>query len=100
MIQQIIKDLRSKHGLTLSMFAERTGLSVSFISDMERGRTQGSIETWQKIADAFGLNLVIRLEDKTGEDATQAIQREKAKRYDVLKDMLEEIVQEMGDWRQ
>jgi len=98
MIQQLIKDLRSKHGLTLSMFAERTGLSVSFISDMERGRTQGSIETWQKIADAFGLNLVIRLEDDNGQSATETIRNEKAKRYDWLKDELEGIVQEMGDW--
>lgn len=98
MIPQLIKDLRSKHGLTLSMFAERTGLSLSFISDMEQGRSNGSIETWQKIATAFGLKLVIRLEDDNGQSATEAIRNEKARRYDRLRNDLEDIVQEMGDF--
>ncbi len=98
MIARLIRDLRSKHGLTLSMFAERVGLSTSYISDLELGRSQGSIETLQKIADAFELKLVIRLEDDNGQSATEAIQREKAKRYDWLKDELEGIVQEMGDF--
>lgn len=94
-IAQVIRDLRTKKGLTLAQFAEMVGMSLSYISDLEQGRAKGTLDTWQKIGGAFGLTLVVRFENAQGVDPTEAVQREKARRYDVLKDSLKEIVQEM-----
>lgn len=44
---------------TLKELAELTGLSLSYLSDIERGRTSPSIETLDKIFTACGVTLTI-----------------------------------------
>lgn len=44
---------------TLKQLAELTGLSISYLSDIERGRTLPSIDTLDKIFTACGATLVI-----------------------------------------
>lgn len=51
--------MRSVRGLTLADVATGTGLSVSYLSDLERGRTNPSIETLEKIATFYGVELFI-----------------------------------------
>jgi hypothetical protein len=43
--------------LTLKFVSQRIGLSISFLSDVERGRTVPSIKSVDLIADFYGLSL-------------------------------------------
>jgi transcriptional regulator with XRE-family HTH domain len=52
-----IKELRTKRGLTLKELSDKTDLSVSFLSQIERGTTSLAINSLKKIADAFGMNM-------------------------------------------
>lgn len=52
-----IKELRVKQNMTLKELAEKTGLSLSFISQVERGATSLSITSLQKIAMALEVNM-------------------------------------------
>lgn len=49
---------------TLKVFSEKSGVSVSYLSDIENGRTIPSIEMLEKIAGAVGVSLLISV----GED--------------------------------
>lgn len=55
-----LHEWREAEGYTLLELAEKTGLSISFLSDLERGRTDPSMKTLRKIADAYGLKLDVR----------------------------------------
>ena len=56
-IAQTIKDHRKANGWTLREVAARTGLSISYISDIERGRTNPSLRTCIKLARVFGIEI-------------------------------------------
>lgn len=45
--------LRSASGLTQEQVAERAGVSQQYISDLERGKRNPSVETLLKISDVF-----------------------------------------------
>ncbi len=94
MIAKLIKDLRAKYGFTLAMFAQRTGLSVGYIHDIESGRANGSLEALQKIANRLGLKLVIRIEDENGADV---IKDEKVKAYDEVMNVLRQLVKNVEE---
>ncbi len=49
--------MRAEQGLTLQVVAERTGLSSSMVSMVERGRTSPSIGTLIAIASALGVHM-------------------------------------------
>lgn len=51
--------MRTVKGQTLSDVAAGTGLSISYLSDLERGRTNPSIETLEKIAVFHNMELFI-----------------------------------------
>ena len=53
-----IRAERHKRRLTLEALSERTGLSKSLISQVERGHTEPSITTLKKISAAFGFSVV------------------------------------------
>ena len=48
-----IKDLRKEKGLTLKDLSTKTGLSVSFLSQVENGASSLAITSLKKIAEAF-----------------------------------------------
>lgn len=50
---QQIRGLRSAHGLTLDKLSRRTGISVGFLSKIERGLARPSITVLQEIATAL-----------------------------------------------
>ena len=52
-----IKDLRIQKGLTQEELANRTELSKSFISQLERDQTSPSIATLYDILQCLGTNL-------------------------------------------
>jgi len=45
-----LRMLRKKRGYTLADMSDEIGLSVSFLSDVERGRTKPSLDTLEKLA--------------------------------------------------
>lgn len=53
-----IQQLRKDRGWTLSDLATHTDLSVSYHSDIERDRTEPSLKTLVKLADAFDMKVI------------------------------------------
>lgn len=49
----VVRATRLRTGLTLAHMSERTGLSASFLSQLENGRTNTSLRSLQQIADAL-----------------------------------------------
>lgn len=54
-IGERIREARKAHSLTLAQTAERTGLSVGFLSQIELGKNSASVETLYRIARALGM---------------------------------------------
>ena len=63
-IGSLIKQLRKDRGLSQKKFAELTYVSVPTIQSLESNKKIPRVETLQAIADALGLDLVIRFEPK------------------------------------
>ena len=52
-----LRFIRKKKGLTLKDLSQRADLSVPYLSDMERGAVNPSIESLQKVAKAFNMTV-------------------------------------------
>jgi len=52
-----LRGLRRSRRATLRTVAERSGLSESFLSQVERGRSSASIESLRRVADALGVSI-------------------------------------------
>ena len=64
-ISKRIKRLRLENGMTLKDVSEKTDLSVSFLSQIERGTTSLTITSLKKIADVFKVSMASFFEDDT-----------------------------------
>jgi transcriptional regulator with XRE-family HTH domain len=53
-----LRAFRLTQGMTLAKMANQTGLSLSYLSDIERGRTSPSLKTIEKIASSFGARVL------------------------------------------
>jgi len=58
-LSDMLRWVRDGTGLKLHEVAEKTGLSVSFISDLENGRSNPSFDTLSKLACAYGVNISV-----------------------------------------
>lgn len=56
LIGEKIKMLRKERSWTLAILAEKTGLSISYLSDIERGKTNPSVLTLRNIARVFDIS--------------------------------------------
>jgi DNA-binding transcriptional MerR regulator/quercetin dioxygenase-like cupin family protein len=65
-IAQKLVQLRRERNLTLANVAERTGVSVSFLSSLERGYSNASIATLQKLARLYETNVLAFFADEDG----------------------------------
>ncbi|MDN4608038.1 helix-turn-helix domain-containing protein [Sporosarcina highlanderae] len=64
-----IKRIRLERGMTLKILAEKTGFSISFLSQLERGKSSATLESLKKISIAFGVNpSYLFEEERVGED--------------------------------
>lgn len=54
-----VRTLRKSNDMTLQSLSEKTGLSLSYLSDIERGRTLPAIDTLDTIFTALGTNLIL-----------------------------------------
>lgn len=51
-----LKKLRKERKLTLKELAEQTDVSISFLSQVERGKSSVTLESLKKVADALNVN--------------------------------------------
>lgn len=74
-LEERIKELRTQHRLTLKDLSESTGLSVSYLSDIERGRTTPSLNTLEALSVAFDISVADLLSgvDFAGEKTIAAL---------------------------
>lgn len=56
-IYERIRSLRVNMNMTLKELSEKTGLSISFLSQVERGNSSLAITSLQKIADVFNVSM-------------------------------------------
>ncbi len=56
--------LRRTHKITLDELAERSGVSRSMLSQIERGKANPTLAVAARIADAFGLSIVHLIEEE------------------------------------
>jgi transcriptional regulator with XRE-family HTH domain len=54
---QRVRWLRGEHGLTQEQLAERAGISVDFLSLIERGRSSPSFENLAELAEALEISV-------------------------------------------
>ncbi|MCO6528624.1 MAG: transcriptional regulator [Lactobacillus sp.] len=52
-----LKELRKSHSLSQAELAKETGISNQAVSFYENGKRQPKIETWQKLADFYGVSV-------------------------------------------
>ncbi|WP_066291639.1 cupin domain-containing protein [Bacillus sp. FJAT-29937] len=64
-VSRKIKEIRIEMGLTLKDLSEKTDLSVSFLSQVERGASSIAITSLKKIADSLKVPITIFFEDFT-----------------------------------
>ena len=57
-----IKDLREEHGLSQRGFAEKIGMSPSYLADVERGSRNISLDNIKRIADGFDISVAELME--------------------------------------
>ena len=75
LINKNIKDLRLKHYLTQEEFAEKIGISVVGLSNLERNRYQPSSDTIDKICETFKITPLelLMTENSTKDSLTKNI---------------------------
>ena len=56
-LPQRLRMLRRQAHKTLADVADGAGISLSYLSDVERGRTLPALYTLERIADVFGLSI-------------------------------------------
>lgn len=71
-----IRNLRKAKGLTLANFAELTGLSIGFISQIERGQNRPAVTALFKISRALGVSVSWFFSASSGEREAAVVRRE------------------------
>src|SRR5690625_1125719 len=51
-----IRELRNQKKITLKQIANQTGLSISFLSQLEHSKTSATLQSFKKISEALGVN--------------------------------------------
>lgn len=77
-----IRQRRSQRDLTLEKLAQSTGLTISFLSQVERNAVSPSIESLQKIAKALGANVGAFFEEDERQDLTLVRKAERPRAID------------------
>jgi len=52
-----LRELRGQRGWRLKDLADKSSLSVPYLSDLERGRTNPSLDTLQTLAGSYGVSV-------------------------------------------
>jgi len=65
-----VKELRKKQGLSMRKLAERSGLGQTFISSIEAGQKQPTLDSLLKLSSGFGITLIDML---GGDPSTESL---------------------------
>lgn len=57
-LNERLREIRREHSVTLLQVAEITTLSVSYLSDLERGRAKPSLDTLERLAAYYEISIV------------------------------------------
>ena len=57
MLGEHVRNIRKKRGITLKELAEKTGLSIGYISQIERDLTDPSLSTLRKLSAALDIQI-------------------------------------------
>ena len=69
-----LRRIRKNQRLTLTKVSEQTNLSVSFLSDIERGKANPSMESIEKLSDVYCVDVdVLVRELEQGRDSANTI---------------------------
>lgn len=60
-IGKVIKERRALLGISQQDLSDYSGVGISTVKDLERGKGNPSIETLKKILDVIGLEMVLQL---------------------------------------
>ena len=63
-----IRKYRKKLNLTIKDLAERTGLSIGYISQLERDEAEPSLSSLRKIAKEFDVPIYVLIEEEKEND--------------------------------
>ncbi|MCK8825977.1 helix-turn-helix domain-containing protein [Fuchsiella alkaliacetigena] len=90
-----IKKLRKEKNWTFKELNKETGISISFLNNIEKGRSNPSIDNLEKIADAFEVTIAYLL----GQGRIEDFDQETAELIDNFskKDSLKKIFMELKD---
>ncbi|MFJ8065270.1 helix-turn-helix domain-containing protein [Psychrobacillus sp. NPDC096426] len=75
-IGQKLKELRKERKQTLKDLSEQTGVSISFLSQVERGKSSVTLESLKKIADALKVNPTIFFSDDSKAEDLESIRQQ------------------------
>jgi transcriptional regulator with XRE-family HTH domain len=76
-----IRTMRQQRGISLDQLAERTGLTKSYLSKVERGLSVPSISTALKVADSFAVTVGQLLGQEQEPDAICVVHKKDRKRF-------------------
>lgn len=76
-IYKKLRELRKQQNLTLKDVSEKTGLSVSYLSQVERGSTSLTITSLKKIADAFDIPITYFFENESNQNFVVKLEQQK-----------------------
>lgn len=74
---QRFRRLRARRGLSLAQVARATGVSIGFLSSLERGQMRSSVATLRRIARFYGTNILSLFE--TSGEAPRLVQPQQRK---------------------
>ncbi len=60
-IGKVIKERRALLGISQQDLSDYSGVGISTVKDLERGKGNPSIETLKKILDVMGLEMVLQV---------------------------------------
>ncbi len=78
------KELRDKHGITLKELSEQTNLSVGYLSQFERGINTIAIDSLNKIASVYNVELSYFFPESSSEKKSIILKSYEQKLLDVL----------------
>jgi DNA-binding transcriptional MerR regulator/quercetin dioxygenase-like cupin family protein len=87
---QRFRRLRTRRGLSLAQVARATGVSVGFLSGLERGQMRSSIATLRRIARFYGTNILSLFE--TAGDAPRLVRPDQRKVLETTPDVRMELL--------
>ncbi|WP_042474435.1 helix-turn-helix domain-containing protein [Bacillus ndiopicus] len=72
-IGEMVRKIRKEKKITLKQLAEQTGVSISFLSQVELGKCNATLESLRKICDALQVSPSVFFEQATTDDVKEAL---------------------------